>query len=207
MAKKFFMALLLVFLFAANSYAQTSQDVYVRQDVFDAKMEALFERLHAEIADFKTEIRTELSDFKTEIRTELSDFKTEIKSEIADLRTEMADLRTELKGEISELRTEIADLRTEVKTEIAEVRGDIKGLGGRIDGLSGRIDGLEHDVHSLERFIYWVIGIAGLIFAVIAVVPEIKKFLQSISAPQLTAEDVRRIIQAELNQLNQRPQA
>jgi len=47
--KKFFTALLLIFTLASESYAESSSDVYVRQDVFDAKMEALFSRLEGKI--------------------------------------------------------------------------------------------------------------------------------------------------------------
>ena len=44
--RKFFAAMLLIILFSSVSYGAVSQDIYVRQDIFDAKMEALFERLH-----------------------------------------------------------------------------------------------------------------------------------------------------------------
>ena len=43
--RKFFAAMLLIILFSSVSYGAASQDIY-RQDVFDAKMESLFERLH-----------------------------------------------------------------------------------------------------------------------------------------------------------------
>ena len=46
--KSFFVVLMLVLLSSSVSYG-ASEDVYVRQDVFDAKMEALFVRLHGEI--------------------------------------------------------------------------------------------------------------------------------------------------------------
>lgn len=49
--KKIFLTALLIFLVPSLSYGAVSEDmsVYVRQDVFDAKMEALFLRLHNEI--------------------------------------------------------------------------------------------------------------------------------------------------------------
>lgn len=46
--KKIFSGLLFIFIFSSVSYGAVSQDIYVRQDVFDAKMEALFERFHGE---------------------------------------------------------------------------------------------------------------------------------------------------------------
>ena len=56
--KKILLVILLVLSVSSSSYGAVSQDmsVYVRQDVFDAKMEALFERLHGEIVSMKNEI-------------------------------------------------------------------------------------------------------------------------------------------------------
>ncbi|MBQ6776494.1 MAG: hypothetical protein IJP53_08560 [Synergistaceae bacterium] len=47
--KKIFLAVFVVALLPSLSFGAASDDVYLRQDVFDAKMEALFLRLHGEI--------------------------------------------------------------------------------------------------------------------------------------------------------------
>ena len=39
------------------SYGASSDDIYVRKDVFDAKMEAQFNRLHAEIAELRGDMK------------------------------------------------------------------------------------------------------------------------------------------------------
>lgn len=56
--KKIFLTALLIFLVPSLSYGAVSEDmsVYVRQDVFDAKMEALFLRLHNEIENLGNRI-------------------------------------------------------------------------------------------------------------------------------------------------------
>ena len=77
--KKFFMSLILIFLISSVAYGAASEDVYVRQDVFDAKMEAWFNKLHSEIADFRSEIKTEIADFRTEVKTEIADLRGDIK--------------------------------------------------------------------------------------------------------------------------------
>lgn len=45
-----------------------SEDVYVRQDVFDAKMEALFTRLDAKIGELKNELKSEISELRGDIK-------------------------------------------------------------------------------------------------------------------------------------------
>ena len=60
--KKILTTFLLILALSSVSYGAVSQDmtVYVRQDVFDAKMETLFERLHGEIVEMKSEIMGEI---------------------------------------------------------------------------------------------------------------------------------------------------
>ena len=55
--KKIFLAVMIVCVMCSGSYA-VSQDmsVYVRQDVFDAKMETLFKRLHSDMESFGTRL-------------------------------------------------------------------------------------------------------------------------------------------------------
>ena len=106
--KKFLLALLSVFLFSSASFGAVSQDIYVRQDVFDAKMEALFERLHGEIVEIKNDVRS-------------------LKNEVETIKTEIKDIKTEIKG----IKTEIA----EMKTEMGDMKGDIKALSAQISGV------------------------------------------------------------------------
>ncbi len=108
--KKFFTALLLIFTLASESYAE-SGDIYVRQDVFDAKMEALFSRL-------ERKIDTAISDLRNEMNTAIGDLKNEVNTSIDSIKSEI----------------------TSLKTENGEIRGEIKALSARIDGLDKRMD-------------------------------------------------------------------
>ena len=47
--KKIFVALMMLILTGTASFGAVSDDIYVRKDVFDAKIESLFNRLHGEI--------------------------------------------------------------------------------------------------------------------------------------------------------------
>ena len=76
----------------------TSNDnnIYVREDVFHARMdklEAVIERnlaiTRADIADFKAEINSKIADVRTELKTEIANVHSELKTEIADLRSDV----------------------------------------------------------------------------------------------------------------------
>ena len=56
--KKVFAAIFLILILSSVSYGAASEDknIYVRQDVFDAKMESLFLRLHGEIEKLESKI-------------------------------------------------------------------------------------------------------------------------------------------------------
>ena len=57
MKKVYILLLMQLLVFVTASYGAVSDDVYVRKDVFDAKMEALFNRLHAEIGEVRGDIK------------------------------------------------------------------------------------------------------------------------------------------------------
>ena len=47
--KKIIILIMLLLMMSSESFGAVSDDVYVRKDVFDAKMEAMFNRLHGDI--------------------------------------------------------------------------------------------------------------------------------------------------------------
>ena len=57
--KKFVISLLLILLLSSMSYGAVSDDVYLRKDVFEAKMDALIARIDA--------MNTRLEDLKTSV--------------------------------------------------------------------------------------------------------------------------------------------
>ena len=50
------MILIFIYLLSPSAFGAASEDIYVRQDVFDAKMENLFLRLHSEIENLGNKI-------------------------------------------------------------------------------------------------------------------------------------------------------
>ena len=67
--QKFLMTIFLLLILSSASYAATSDDnnIYVRQDVFDAKMEALFIRLHSEIETLGSRLENKIDALTAEI--------------------------------------------------------------------------------------------------------------------------------------------
>ena len=93
--KKIIVALLLLTMSSA-CYGAASDDVYLRKDVFDAKMEAMFNRLHAEIG---------------EVRGDIKALSERIDGVNASLSGRIDGLNASLSGRIDGLDKRIDDLR------------------------------------------------------------------------------------------------
>ena len=93
--KKIIVALLLLTMSSA-CYGAASDVVYLRKDVFDAKMEAMFNRLHAEIG---------------EVRGDIKALSERIDGVNASLSGRIDGLNASLSGRIDGLDKRIDDLR------------------------------------------------------------------------------------------------
>ena len=93
--KKIIVALLLLTMSSA-CYGAASDDVYVRKDLFDAKMESMFNRLHAEIG---------------EVRGDIKALSGRIDGVNASLSGRIDGLNASLSGRIDGLDKRIDDLR------------------------------------------------------------------------------------------------
>lgn len=63
------------------------------------------------------------SDFRTEIKADMADFKSEIRSEITGLKSEMADFKSEIRSEMADLKSEMSTMMDE---KLAKQSADLK---------------------------------------------------------------------------------
>ena len=137
--KKFFAAIFLLLILSSVSYAAASedikvQDVYVRQDVFDAKMEALFLRLHSEIENLGNKINGRID-----------------------------SLSAEMSGNLKELSARIDSNYKELSVRIDGVEKRIDGVENRIDGVENRIDDVGKRIDTTNTFFYYLLVMLGII--------------------------------------------
>ena len=173
--KKFFLITLLILSLSSTSYGAVSNDVYVRQDVFDAKMEALFERLHSEMSEIRGDIRT-----LTE-RIEGMDSRINAKIDGVDAR---------LGAKIDEVDARLGAKIDEVDARLnAKIDGVDSRLGAKIDGVDKRIDDLRNGLY------LWLVAI-GLVVSY----EPVKKIFQAREERKekqnkyVTVDEVKRIV-------------
>ena len=147
--------------------AESQGDVYVRKDVFEARMDRMEMLLEKTVLEIKSYVDKSTGEMKTEI----AELRNETKAEIGTLKTEIGEVRNDMKAEIGTL-----------KAEIGEVRSDIKVLTARIA--------------SLENVFYWGLGGFAVILASSVLLPAILGFLKHIFRPKIDMEEIKALMQS-----------
>ncbi len=145
--KKIFAMLILILLMSSVTYGAETEDIYVRKDVFEARMdrmEALIEKaimeMKAENEKFRSEMRSENEKFRNEIRGEISVFKDEIGTKLQNVLDEINNLKTEIR--------------------VLEIR----------------VSELDHRISIIETIVYWIFAIVSVMLASLALIPIVREF-------------------------------
>ena len=167
------------------SYGAVSEDVYVRKDVFEVYMQNINSKLDMIMEELKAR-RKDINDL-TKAVSGLSERVTGLSERIDGVNSSLSEridsVNATLSGRIDAVNSSLS----------ARIDGLNATLSGRIDGLDKRIDGIDKRIDDLRNGIYlWLVAI-GLIVAW----PKARELLQRLgkSAPSLTLEDVRRLIE------------
>ena len=184
--KKIFVTMIFILLMQSVSLGATSvqsedMSVYVRQDVFDAKMEALFNRLHSELVEFRSEIKTEMS---------------EIRGDIKALSEKIDGVNKSLNEKIDGVNKSLTEKIDGVNKSLSEkIDGVEAKLSARIDGIDKRIDELDKRIDDLRNGFY--VGI--VVFGTLLGLPIFNKLYSERKAQKekssFTLEDVKRLIE------------
>ena len=178
--KKILLILIFVLSLCSCSYSATSDDIYVRKDVFEVEMR---------------NINLKLDNIWEELKSQREEIKSH-GEEIKSLAQSVAVLSERVDGNFSTLS--------------GRIDGNFATLSGRIDGnfatLSGRIDGLEKRVDTTNTFLYYLLVLIGAMM----ILPFFNKWWENYEAkkqasnPSFTLDDVKRLIaEAKLNGMPQ----
>ena len=115
--KKFLIALLITVAVSTSALGATSNDVYLRQDIFEAKMDAFMAEIKLMNEQTRTELRKEIQDTKSELKKEIQDTKTELNAKIQANATAIQELKADIQATNSRIdvtNTRLDDLYTMV---------------------------------------------------------------------------------------------
>lgn len=190
--KKIIFAVMIVCVMCSGACA-VSEDmsVYVRRDVFDAKMEMLFTRLEGKIDALDKKLSAQIDGLDKKI--DAVDKKLSEKIDGVDKK-----LSAQIDGVDKKLSAQIDGLDKKID-------GVDKKLSARIDGveqkLSAQINGLDKRVEDTHNFLYLILVFFGAIF----LMPFVSRFWElhmERRTPAVTLEDVQRIVTEAINANN-----
>ena len=174
------------------SYGAVSEDVYVRKDVFEVYMQNINSKFDIIMEELKAQ-RKGINDL-TKAVSGLSERVTGLSERIDGVNSSLSEridsVKATLSGRIDAVNSSLS----------ARIDGLNAGLSGKIDGVDKRIDDLRNGLY------LWLVAI-GLVITVIAW-PKVQEMLKKWrnTAPSITLEDVRRLIEENNVKLRGNPQ-
>ena len=168
--------LMFVFLLLpVNVYATVSNDqnVYLRNDVFEAKMEAL----------------------RSDMRLEHQRLENKIDKTRQDLENKIDKTRQDLENKIDSLHSEILNNHNSLR---AEMNAGLKRLEDKITAFAEKTDAR---IDGLRDTIYWGLSFFGILIAVFTLIPWAQNAAKKYFTPPVTIEQVEEIINAKFSEL------
>ena len=229
--RKIFCAVLFVFLMPVCVYCaesgESGNEKYLRQDVFEARMEALRSDMRLEHGrlDNKIDILRSDSDKKFDailselkllniklenLNTKIDNVQQNLEDKITaldnKLESKIAALDNKLDNKIAVVENEIAALDKKFDNKIAVVQSEIAALDKKVDNkiavVQSEIAALDTKVDTLQHVIYWALALMGLLVAALALSPIIANSFKSIFVPSITLDQVKDLIRSELANIN-----
>ena len=222
--RKIFCAVLFVFLMPVCVYCaesgESGNEKYLRQDVFEARMEALRSDMRLEHGrlDNKIDILRSDSDKKFDailselklLNIKLENLNTKIDNVQQNLEDKITALDNKLESKIAaldnKLESKLAALDNKLDNKIAVVENEIAALDKKFDNkiavVQSEIAALDTKVDTLQHVIYWALALMGLLVAALALSPIIANSFKSIFVPSITLDQVKDLIRSELANIN-----
>ena len=186
--KKFFFAITLVFLIPSVLFA-ASDDVYLRKDVFDAKMEAFFERIDNRFDKLETKIDKNYAELDAKIDKNYAELNAKIDKNYSELNSKIDQKYAELETKIDK---NYIDLNVKIDKNYAE-------LSGRMDRLEGKMEGFEYKLEAVNDTIAFRLSILTLAVAIVGLFFAFftwkNNSTSNITSTSLTREDVVKIFE------------
>ena len=184
MKKVYVLVMIHLLVFGTACYGAVSDDVYLRRDVFEAKMDAFM----SEIRFMNEQLRGEIREVNAKIDTVEKNLNARIDSVEKNLNARIDSVEKNLNARIDSVE----------KNLNARIDGVEKHLNARIDGVDARVDDLRNDIY---------LGL--VILGIVVSWPKLKEAAQKWgkSTPSITLEDVKRLIEENNARMSGKAQA
>ena len=156
----------------------TSNDnaVYIREDVFNARMDA-----------FMATIRLENEKLRNELSAKIDGVQSSMNNKVDNVQ--------------SSLNAKIDGYQAQNEKQFSEIRSEIKVLSTRMDGLEYRMNDLQNSISWSFTLSAVFIAIIGIIISVfIAFAPSIWSFVKRTRRPETSRNDVKSLVAEQVSE-------
>lgn len=167
----------------------TSNDnaVYIREDVFNARMDA-----------FMATIRLENEKLRNELSAKIDGVQSSMNNKVDNVQS---SLNAKIEGVQTSLNAKIDGYQAQNEKQFSEIRSEIKVLSTRMDGLEYRMSDLQNSISWSFTLSAVFIAIIGIIISVfIAFAPSIWSFVKRTRRPETSRNDVKSLVAEQVSE-------
>ncbi len=154
--RKILLAIALLFVMSVSAFGATSDDVYLRRDVFDAKMDAFMATMRLENQNMLIQIRKELDERFAKVDEKFA--KVDARFEKVDEKFAKVDERFE-----------------KMDARLAKIDERLGNLENRVTGLEQQVGFLGERTEDTRAYVTLVLTLLGVL---VALFPFVQKFFQ-----------------------------
>ena len=157
--------------------AESQEDIYVRRDVFEARMDRMEMLLEKTVLEIKSYVDKSTGETKAYVEKATADTRAYVEKATADTRAYVEKTVSEIKAQ-------------------AEKNGnDIKALTVRVDALEKTLGAR---ISAVESTLSWWIGLFAILIALLAFATPIADSIKKLFKPSFTLDDIKNIVRAEI---------
>ena len=163
--------------------AESQGDVYVRKDVFEARMDRMEMLLEKTVLEIKSYVDKSTGETKVYVEKSLAETKAYVEKSVADTQAY------------------VEKAVGEMKADIADVKNDVKFLTARVDALEQTLGAR---ITAVENTLVWWIGIFAALIGLSAFVTPIASSIKKLFQPPITLEDMEQVAERVANAVIER---
>ena len=185
----------------------TSNDnaVYIREDVFNARMDAFMATIRLENEKLRNELSAKIDGVQSSMNNKVDNVQSSLNAKIDSVQTSLNakinDVQTSLNDKIDSVQANNEKQFSELHSAISETRSEIKVLSTRMNGLEYRMSDLQNSISWSFTLSAVFIAIIGIIISVfIAFAPSIWSFVKRTRRPETSRNDVKSLVAEQVSE-------
>ena len=176
--KKIFLSFIFCFTLCLGvAHGASSDDIYVRRDVFEVEMKNInlrFDQVNSRLDQIIDEIKAQRKEFTEALAAQRKEFTEALAAQRKEFTEALAAQKKEFTDALATQKKEFTDALAAQEENFHELAKSIVALNERMNGIELRFNDLKNSIGDLRNNIYLWLVVIGIIVGL----PSVQKFLQ-----------------------------